>query len=79
MSERKRNIKSNGLPPRLIHKSPSFFEFRQGQNLLAFAYVEGGLWRVFATDIESYFEETTRDDVPGLLYEAAVSLLRNSE
>jgi hypothetical protein len=58
-------MKSNGLPPRLIHK-------------LAFAYVEGGSWRVFAADIDSYFEETTRDEVPGLLYEAAVSLLRNS-
>jgi len=74
-------MKSNGLPPRLTHKSPSFFELRQGQNLFAFAYpsVERGSWRVFAADIDSYFEETTRDDVPGLLYEAAVSLLRNSE
>ncbi|RCV65278.1 hypothetical protein C5S53_04515 [Methanophagales archaeon] len=72
-------MKSNGLPPRLTPKSPSFFELRQGQNVLAFAYVVGGSWRVFAADIDSYFEETTRDDVPGRLYEAAVSLLRKSE
>lgn len=71
-------MKSNGLLPKLTHKSPSFFELRQGQNLLAFAYVEGGTWHVFAADIDSYFEETTRDDVPGLLYEAAVSLLKGN-
>lgn len=70
-------MKSNGLAPRLIHRGPSFLELRQGQNMLAFAYPSVfGLWVVSAADIDSYFEETTREEVQGLLYEAAASLLK---
>jgi hypothetical protein len=45
--------------------------------MLAFAYPSVfGLWVVSAADIDSYFEETTREEVQGLLYEAAASLLK---
>jgi hypothetical protein len=47
--------------------------------MLAFAYPSVfGLWIVSAGDIGSYFEETAREEVLGLLYEAAVSLLKGN-
>ncbi|NQE54252.1 hypothetical protein C5S29_11715 [ANME-1 cluster archaeon GoMg3.2] len=63
---------SNGLPPRLRRHSPALLELLQGQHLLAFAYYSGGnFWAIASADVVSYYEEASRDDVPGLLYEAA--------
>lgn len=70
-----KKMKTNGLAPHLVRVTPSAFELKQGQNLLAFAYHHHAhTWAVASKDVESYYKEAPREDVPGLLYEAAVAL-----
>jgi len=73
-------MRSNGLVPHLVRYSPSVSELYQGPNLLAFAYhYQGHIWVVASEDVESYYKEAPREDVPGLLFEAASALLSRDE